>query len=399
MGQLVIKQTRCDLCGECITLCPFNAITQQGDKIEIGPGCKLCKLCLKNCPWQAIGLTDGKRPTIDKNQWRGILVYAEHHGGNLHPVTLELIGKAKELAEVVGHPVYALLIGDRIGELAKKLLQYPVDKVFTYDAKELRHFRVDVYTNLFADCLQEVKPSIVLVGATSIGRSLAPRVAARFRTGLTADCTTLEIRENTDLVQIRPAFGGNIMAQIITPYTRPQFATVRYKVMPPARPVKEPWGTVVNRTVRPEFLQSAITVREVASREEAPGISEAEVLVVAGRGVREQKDLSLLEELAALLGGQLATTRPLVEMGWARYTQQIGLSGRTVKPKLIITCGVSGAVQFSAGMNTSECIVAINKDRNAPIFQLAHYGVVGDLYAIVPLLIAQIKKGREKIAL
>ena len=270
MGQLVIKQTRCDLCGECITVCPFNAITQQGDKIEIGPGCKLCKLCLKNCPRQAIGLIDGKRPTIDKSQWRGILVYAEHHGGNLHPVTLELIGKAKELAEVVGHPVYALLIGDRIGELAKKLLQYPVDKVFTYDAKELRHFRVDVYTNLFADCLQEVKPSIVLVGATSIGRSLAPRVAARFRTGLTADCTTLEIRENTDLVQIRPAFGGNIMAQIIT--LTPDPSLRRYGISDaPAHPVKEPWGTVVNRTVR-RISPVGDYCREVASGKKRPDL-------------------------------------------------------------------------------------------------------------------------------
>jgi len=399
VGLLVINQTRCNLCGKCIASCPFSAISQHGDKFEIGAGCKLCKLCLKSCPQQAISPLEEERQAVDKNDWRGILVYGEHYGGNLHPVTVELIGKARELADVIEHPVYVLLIGNHIGGLAEHLLQYPVDKIFTYDAQELQHFRVDVYTKIFADCIRAFKPSIVLVGATSIGRSLAPRVAARFRTGLTADCTTLEIRKNTDLVQIRPAFGGNIMAQIITPFTRPQFATVRYKVMTPAQPVAAPWGMVVNRTVLPELLKSEIIVQQVAQREDSPGISEAEVLVVAGRGVREQKDLILLEELVALLNGQLATTRPLVEMGWAHYTQQIGLSGRTVKPKLIITCGVSGAVQFSAGMNTSECIVAINKDPNAPIFAQAHYGVVGDLYEVVPLLIEKIKRVREKNAI
>ena len=272
MGQIVINQTRCDLCEKCITSCPFNAISQQGDKIEIGAGCKLCKLCLKSCPQQVISLVEAERQVVDKNDWRGILVYAEHYGGNLHPVTVELIGEAREMADKIGHPVYVLLIGDHIGRLAKYLLEYPVDRVFIYDAKELEQFRVDVYTNIFADCLHAFKPSIVLVGATSIGRSLAPRVAARFRTGLTADCTTLEIRENTDLVQIRPAFGGNIMAQIITPFTRPQFATVRYKVMIPAEPVAVPWGKIVNRQVLPEFLESEISVGQVVMREDTPGI-------------------------------------------------------------------------------------------------------------------------------
>ena len=380
-------------------VCPFKAISRQNDNIEIDAGCKMCKICLKNCPEKAIGLIDERRTTVNKEEWRGILVFVEHLAGNIHPVTIELIGKARELADAVRHPVYCLFMGHGISQQTQKLLRYPVDRVFVYEDQELAYFRVDTYANIFEDCLRKVKPSIVLVGATSVGRSLAPRVAARFRTGLTADCTTLEIRANTDLVQIRPAFGGNIMAQIITPDARPQFATVRYKVMTPAQQLTIPRGSIENCSVSPDKLKSELILRQVVMKEELPGISEAEVLVAAGRGVREQKDLALLEELATLLGGQLAATRPLVEMGWVHYTRQIGLSGRTVKPKLIITCGVSGAVQFSAGMNASECIVAINQDRNAPILAQAHYGVVGDLYEVIPLLLEKIKGVRETNAL
>jgi electron transfer flavoprotein alpha subunit len=237
------------------------------------------------------------------------------------------------------------------------------------------------------------------VGATSVGRSLAPRVAARFRTGLTADCTQLEMKPETDLVQIRPAFGGNIMARILTTHTRPQFATVRYKVMEPAACVDCPAGEVIRGEIGPGRLESRIKVVEVVAKEKRENISDAEVLVVAGRGVKKAADLTLLEELAGLLGGEIACTRPLVEAGWFSYTRQIGLSGRTVKPKLIITCGVSGAVQFTACMNGSERIFAINQDRTASIFKVAHYGIVGDLYQILPRLITTIREGGASHAL
>ncbi|QPM67643.1 electron transfer flavoprotein subunit alpha [Atribacter laminatus] len=395
MAELVINHNRCNLCGKCITVCPFNAISMHGGKIEISAGCKMCKLCSKNCPEQAIDFIDKKRTVVNKEEWKGILVFVENFEGNIHPVTFELIGKANEIAKSINHPIYCLIIGDQISHQTNKLLKYPVNKVFLYEDKELKHFRVDTYTNIFEDCIRTVKPSVILVGATLIGRSLAPRVAARFRTGLTADCTSLEVRENTDLVQIRPAFGGNIMAQIITPYSRPQIATVRHKVMTPTKQADFPLGKVERCFVTPEKLNSKITIRKVMIKEELPSISDVEVLIAAGRGVRGLKDLSLFEELATLLGGQLATTRPLVEMGWVHYSKQIGLSGRTVKPKLIITCGISGAVQFMAGMSASECIIAINKDRNAPIFGQAHYAVIGDIYEVVPLLIEKIKKTRD----
>ena len=308
---------------------------------------------------------------------------------------MELIGKARELAGKINHPLYVILIGsEKATEQAEELLYYGIDRVHVYAHKELAHFRGDVYTAVMEDCIRKVRPSVVLVGATSLGRSLAPACATRFRTGLTADCTMLDIKENTDLVQIRPAFGGNIMAQIVTTHTRPQFATVRYKVMDVAKR-QERFGEIIYETVTQEMLKSGMEVIGTETVNQEKGIEEEEILVVGGRGLKKQEDLKLLEELAKALGGQVATTRPLVEKGWNDVTRQIGLSGRTVKPKLIITCGVSGAVQFAAGMDNSQCIVAINTDPEAGIFKVANYGIVGDLYEIVPKLTQAVRERKQ----
>lgn len=392
MATLAINENKCNLCGTCVKACPFGALEIKEHKVLVNASCKMCRICIKSCPRNAIALIDKARISVDKNEWKGILVYVEHMDGVVHPVTLELIGKARELAVRIQHPVYCLFMGSGIMDEAKNLLNYGVDRVFAYDDEQLRYYRADLYTNVFDNCINKIKPSIVLVGATSIGRSLAPRVAVRYRTGLTADCTQLDIRRNTDLVQIRPAFGGNIMAQIITPNSRPQFATVRYKVMDKANCHKNADAAVVRMETNKKLLKSKINVLKVIPKEKLPSISDAEIIIAGGRGLKEHKDLSLLEELADLLGGQVAATRPLVEIGWAPYTKQIGLSGRTVKPRLIITCGISGAVQFTACINTAEYIFAINRDKNAPIFKAAHYGVVGDLYEVVPRLIEKIKK-------
>jgi electron transfer flavoprotein alpha subunit len=391
MAVLSVNQKKCNLCEICTKICPFGAIQIEAGKVAINAACKFCRLCLKKCPQGAIVVIDEARAQLNKDEWKGILVFVEHLEGKIHPVTLELIGKAKELARSIQHPVYAVFIGSGIQDIARELLNYGVDKILVYDYVELKYFKVDTYANAFENSIHKLKPAIVLVGATSVGRSLAPRIATRFRTGLTADCTKLQIKPNTDLVQIRPAFGGNIMAQIVTTNTRPQFATVRYKVMETAQCIINPDGKVEICTLEPEKLKSAIGVLKVVPKEKQLNISDIEVLVVGGRGLKEPKDLTMLEELASLLGGQVAVTRPLVEAGWVQYTRQIGLSGRTVKPKLIITCGVSGAIQFTACMNTSERILSINKDQNAPIFKLAHYGIVGDLYEVVPALIQKIK--------
>ena len=288
-------------------------------------------------------------------------------------------------------PVYALVIGHNVSTCAETLRCYGVDKVFVYDDEAFADFRIEPYTEAFCHFIDKEKPSSILVGATNLGRQLAPRVAARCRTGLTADCTVLEMKENTDLVQIRPAFGGNIMAQIVTPNTRPQFCTVRYKVFAEPKPADAPSGEVVSMEVTDAMKESAIEVLKTVSKPKDIDISEAEVIVAVGRGASSESARALAKELADLLGGMVACTRPLVESNVFDAKHQIGLSGRTVKPKLIFTLGISGAVQFAAGMKSSDCIVAINSDPAAPIFDVAHYCVIGDVNEIVPRLIEKIK--------
>ena len=376
-------------------LCPFGAIAENASgALEIGAGCRMCRVCLRR-GGGAFEFVDDAAPGVDKSKWRGVAVVAEIDSeGRLHPVGLELLGKARELAAKIAHPVQAVVIGARTGEAAEKLLAYGADEVHVYEDPAFEHFRIEPYANALEDFISSVHPSSVLVGGTANGRSLAPRVAARFRTGLTADCTVLEMSETTDLDQIRPAYGGNIMAHINTPKHRPQFATVRYKIFP-IPPPSAPHGRLIRHTLAADRLASAIEVLSRTPKPAEKGIEEAEVLVVCGRGVRRPEDIAMLRELAALLGGEVASTRAVVEAGWLDAKRQIGLSGRTVKPKLIVTCGVSGAIQFVAGMGGAETIVAINSDPKAPIFKVAHIALNGDLYAIVPELIARIKAKKE----
>ena len=392
MGKLIVNNSKLNReSGEAaVKLCPFGAINYNGDSLEISSACKMCKLCVKKSDG-LITFQEEIVEEIDKSLGRGVLVYADVSGGKIHPVTYELCGKAKELAKVTGHPVFALMIGSNLETAAKELLRYGVDKVFLYDHKEFADFRIEPYTAAFCDFIEKHKPSSILVGATNLGRQLAPRVAARCRTGLTADCTVLEMKENTDLVQIRPAFGGNIMAQIITPNTRPQFCTARYKVVSEPAPIDNPAGEIVKMEVTPNMLQSKIKVLSTEEKPKDIDIAEAEVIVAVGRGAMGESTRALAEELATLLGGVVASTRPLVEANIFDAKRQIGLSGRTVKPKLIFCLGISGAVQFAAGMKSSDCIVAINTDKSAPIFDVAHYCVQGDVNEILPELIAKIK--------
>ena len=396
MGSLVVNKAKVtpEAAEALVKVCPFGAISYEGGNIDISSACKMCKLCVKK-GGGLVDFVEDAAPTVDKSQWRGVCVYVDHHEGDIHRVTYELIGKARELASVIGHEVYALMIGSGIESAAEKLLHYGVDKVFVYDDPALLDFRVEPYTAAFYDFVEKVKPSSILVGATNLGRQLAPRIAARCKAGLTADCTVLEMKENTDLVQIRPAFGGNIMAQIISPATRPQFCTVRYKVFTEPKPTAEAQGEIVKMAVTPEMMVSAI---EILSAEEKPSdvdISEADVIVAIGRGAQSESMRAMAEELAELLGGMVACTRPLVEANIYDAKRQIGLSGRTVKPKFIICLGISGAVQFAAGMKSSDVIVAINTDKSASIFDVADYAIVGDVAEIVPALIAKIKEAKN----
>lgn len=378
---------------ELVQLCPFGAISYENKKLDISQNCRLCKMCVNKGPQGCVVYKDDTVRVDRKDLYKGILVYADASDGDIHPVTFELIGKAKELAATINHLVYSLLIGSNLNDKANELLQYGVDKVFVYDDEKLKYFDVESYTSCFTDFIDTYKPSSVLVGATNLGRCLAPRVAARFNTGLTADCTKLEMKENSDLVQIRPAFGGNIMARIVNPNRRPQFATVRYKVFD-APSKTSPHGEIIHLKVKKEWLNTKQTIISVDRKPKQLDIAEADVIVAVGRGLKSKEDLAMVEELASLLNGVVACSRPMVENGTFDATHQIGLSGKTVKPKLIITLGISGAIQFTSGMKSSQTIIAINSDPNAQIFDVANYCVVGDLYEVVPKLIKMIKEGK-----
>jgi electron transfer flavoprotein alpha subunit len=395
MAKIIIHQEKTDNAAELVKLCPFGAIQFENGQLNINAACKMCKLCVRKGPEGVFEFVEDQVIEIDKDAWQGIAVYVEHTAGQIHPVTFELIGKARELAAKIDHPVYVVFIGHEISHNLDALRCSGVDSIYVYDHPELKDFRVEPYTAAFEDFIQQVKPSTVLIGGTTIGRSLAPRVAARFRTGLTADCTLLDMQPNTDLDQIRPAFGGNIMAHIRTQNSRPQFATVRYKIFSAPEPVEGALARVVPMQITQDNLVSGVTVLSTQAKQAVENIEDAEVIIVAGRAIKKESDLDMLQALADRLGGQVAATRPLVEAGWIDARRQIGLSGRTVSPKLMIVCGVSGAVQFTAGMSGAEHVVAINTDPNAPIFKVAHVGLVGDLYEIIPRLIEQIDAGQN----
>lgn len=398
MGKLVINQNLVtkENAEELIKICPFGAISYEDGKLDISSACKMCKMCVRKGNG-VIEYVEEVKASVDKSLWNGICVYVDHYGDKIHRVTYELCGKAKELAKVTGHPVYALVIGNGLGEGINKLLHYGIDKVFVYDNEAFKDFRIEPYTAAFCDFIDKIKPSSVLIGATNLGRQLAPRVAARCRAGLTADCTVLEMKENTDLVQIRPAFGGNIMAQIISPDTRPQFCTARYKVFAEPKPSETPSGEIIKMDIAPEKLVSNIAILASKDKPKDIDISESDVIVAVGRGAMSEGIRKTAQELADLLGGVVACTRPLVEGNIFDAKRQIGLSGRTVNAKFIICLGISGAVQFAAGMKSSECIVAINTDKNAPIFDVAHYAVVGDVNEILPKLIDKIKEAEQNV--
>lgn len=395
--KLIINQTKVnDANVEAVMkICPFGGLEFVDGKLNFTAGCKSCGLCAKKGPAGLITeeIIQDDAPKIDKTKWIGVSVFIEVDIDGIHPVSFELIGKAKELASVCKHPVYAILIGskEKNDVYAQQILEYGVDKVYIYEDETLATFNMERYARCVEDFIEHIHPSVVLYGGTSLGRSFAPRIAAHFRTGLTADCTMLGMKENSDLIQVRPAFGGNVMAQIICPNHRPQMSTVRYKIFKMPKKVT-PFGGKIYMDVTKIKKESSITTLEIKQKQKVTDISEADVIIACGRAFKTIEDLQMAEELAGLLGGVVAVTRPLVEAGWKDAKFQIGLSGRTVAPKLLITLGISGAVQFTAGMTGSEMIVSINQDANASIFDVSHYGIVGDIYQVVPKWVANIKK-------
>jgi electron transfer flavoprotein alpha subunit len=398
MSKLIIHQSKIDNLEKAIKICPFNALENIDGKIAVNAACKMCNICVKKGPSGVFEIVETDRPYIDKSLWTGIAVYIEYSEGRIHPVSYELIGKAKEMAAKINHPVYCILVGYNVKKYTEEILEWGIDELYVYDQKPLENFKIEPYKFIFSDFIERTKPSSVLVGATNIGRSLAPRVAATFKTGLTADCTVLDVQPNTDLDQIRPAFGGNIMAHIRTPDHRPQFATVRYKVFdPPKTKEKKDNAKLIYCEVDDKNLRSDIEILEIKQKPKTANIEDAPVIIAIGRAFKKKEDLESIKELAKLLNAELGCSRPLVESGIVDPIRQIGLSGRTVKPKLIIACGISGAIQFRAGMSNADTIFAINSDKDAPIFDVAHYGIVGDVYEIIPQLIEKIKSGKNII--
>lgn len=390
MIELKVDQNKVVDQNKLIGLCPFNALfVDVTGSLAINDRCKFCKLCLKFSDG-AIELVEERKPEHDFSSWKNLAVYLECQNGTIHPIAWELVGKAKELAKQLNQRVSGVLIGMDLAVQIAEAGKYGLDELVVYEAEELRHFRIEPYTAAWQDFITDRKPNIVLMGATNLGRSLAPRLAACFSTGLTADCTVLNVESDGALVQIRPAFGGNIMAQIKTPGSRPQMATVRYKVMRAATPDAVTLPKIEFRTLAKEQLRSAITLLRVEAKPPVRDISDAEVIIATGRGVKRREDLKLIKQLANRLNASLAFSRPMIEAGFADARQQIGLSGRTVKPKLLIALGISGSVQFVAGMSSSEYIIAVNTDAEAPIFQVAHLGLVGDLSEFVAELLTML---------
>jgi len=400
LSVIIVKKDLCDGCGICLDYCPYGAIEIVDNAAWINEKCTLCSACIEPCPLNAIVMEHGplEVPKLDKTAWSGIWIFAEQRNAKISTVVYELIGAGRKLADITGEKVTAVLLGNDMEPAARDLIHFGADEVIYVDDQRLRQFNDGPYAAVLTDLIKKRRPSVVLAGATFMGRSFIPMVASQVETGLTADCTMLEIDPETgDLLQTRPAFGGNILATIVCPAHRPQMATVRHKVMLPAERDETRKGEVhIIRELDGVDLSGRTEVLEVVEEVmDTVNLAEADVIVAGGRGVGGPDGFKVLEELAILLGGALGASRSVVDAGWIPYSHQVGQTGKTVKPKLYIACGISGAVQHLAGMQTSDVIVAINKDPDAPIFEVATYGLVGDLFQVVPEIIRAVKAARK----
>lgn len=323
------------------------------------------------------------------NQYKNVWVYAEQRHGVITPVVFELLGEGKKISKETDSELCAFLIGNNVASLANELIEYGAEKVYLAESPLLENYTTDGYTKILSDAINEYKPEIVLYGATHIGRDLAPRISARVNTGLTADCTKLEIDpEDKKLKQTRPAFGGNLMATIVCPNHRPQMSTVRPGVMEKSTRNKDNKGTVINVNLNlvKEDIRT-IVVEVIKHKKDMVSLTDSEIIVSGGKGLGSADGFKMLKKLADTLGGTVGASRAAVDAGWVDHANQVGQTGTTVKPKIYFACGISGAIQHLAGMSGSDVIIAINKNAMAPIFNVADYGIVGDVNEVVPMLI------------
>jgi electron transfer flavoprotein alpha subunit len=388
---------KCIGCSLCVRACSQSAITIADKKCVIDPAkCNLCAACVEACKkYQAITITkDVSARAIDISAYRNVAVFIEQHEGAVAGVSYEMLGEGRKLADQLGEKLIAVLLGNNMHATANALVKFGADRVVYYDAAKLAQFHDDSYGRIVAEFIDKEKPAIVLAGATAIGRSFIPKVAARVWGGLTADCTKLEVDvEKRLLLGTRPAFGGNLMATIVCPHHRPQMATVRHKVMKQAVKDDSRTGEVVIVDVADADIAIRTTIVNIVKEATSTvNITEADVIVSGGRGMQDPKNMQLLFDLAAVLGGAVGASRAAVDAGWVPYSHQVGQTGKTVCPKLYVACGISGSVQHMAGMQSSDYIIAVNKDPAADIFQIANLGIVGDALEILPALTRAFKE-------
>ena len=387
-----IDLDKCAGCGQCVPVCPIGLLELVDDKVHLKEGCTLCGACQEAYAFEAITIETAPEAEAADESYRGVWVFAEQRNGKLKGVACELLSRGRELADTLKTELGAVCFGHDVAEI-NLLAAYGADRVYLVDSPELADNQEDLCTRQLVELIQQYKPEIVLAGATSLGRAFIPRVAAILGTGLTADCTGLDIdTENRLLQQTRPTFGGNIMATIICPTKRPQMSTVRPRVFRKNEPDTSRKGQIIKL----DFARERITSRTkllnfVEDLTETVKIEDADIIVSGGRGLGKPDNFKLIEELAAVMGAAVGSSRPPVDEGWIPYSHQVGQTGKTVCPKLYVACGVSGSVQHMAGMQTSEIIVAINNDPHAPIFEIATYGIVGDLFQVVPMLTEKLK--------
>lgn len=388
-----IDLDKCTGCGSCIPVCPFGLLEVIDDKVQLKEGCTLCGACQEACSYEAILIEAVPEIETVDDSHRGVWIFTEQWHGKLKGVAYELLARGRELADILDTDLGAVCFGQGINE-TEQLIACGADKVYLVESPTLADNQEDLYTRQLVELIQQYQPEIVLAGATSLGRSFIPRVAAILNTGLTADCTGLDIDvEKRLLLQTRPTFGGNIMATIICQTKRPQMATVRPRVFKKNTPDQTRKGQII----RVDFNHERITSRTkllnfIEDIAETVKIEDADVIISGGRGLGKAENFQMLEELARVMGAALGSSRPPIDDGWLPYSHQVGQTGKTVCPKLYIACGISGAVQHLAGMQTSDVIVAINDDPNAPIFEVATYGIIGDLFNVVPMLISKLKR-------